>query len=88
MGRTSLEADVLTGRWLKSLNRNLAIGSGEGEEDWELPRFIEEYFEAIGRLGVGARVAIPRLEELRKHQNAWVRLWAIETLEKVRPARS
>jgi HEAT repeat protein len=86
MGRTSLDADVLTGRSLVTLNRNLAIASEEDELGF--PYCAEEYFEAIGRLGIGARLAIPRLEELRKHHNAWVRLWATETLAKVRPAKS
>ena len=36
MGRTSLEADVLTRRWLKSLNRNLAIELGRGRGRLEL----------------------------------------------------
>jgi hypothetical protein len=70
------------------MEHNLAIAVGEGMEDWESPIGIEENLEAIGELGVGARLAIPRLEELCKHRNAWVRLWAIEALRKVRPARS
>jgi HEAT repeat protein len=86
MGRTSLEADILTKRRLKWLQYNLAADSEEG--DWEPPTYIEQNLEAIGRLGAGARLAIPRLEDLSRHRNAWVRLWASETLEKVRPAKS
>jgi hypothetical protein len=85
MGRPSLEADLLTRRYLEVLNHNLAIEGGR--EDWELPIAIEEYVGSIGGLGVGARLAIPRLEELCKYRNAWVRLWATEALGKVRPAK-
>ena len=85
MGRTSLEADILTKRRLKWLQYNLAIDPGE---DWEPPTYIEEYLESIGRLGAGARLAIPQLEDLCRHRNSWVRLWASEALEKLRSAKS
>lgn len=87
MGRASLEADMLMRRYLADLDHNLTVAA-EGYEDWESPIHVEEYFEVIGQLGVGARLAVPRLEELSKHRNAWVRLWAAETLKRVRPGRS
>ncbi len=63
----------------------MAMSFQDGEEN---TNYLEDRFEAIAQLGTGARVAIPRLEELRKHQNPWVRLWASEALEKIRPAKS
>ena len=52
---------------------------------------LDGWFEDIGHLGRGARLASPRLNESRKHPNPWIRLWATEALErigKVPPAKA
>ena len=53
--------------------------------DWDPPMNIGECFENLGRFGVGGHLAIPRLNELRRHQNPWVRMWATETLKRIVP---
>ena len=48
--------------------------------------YLGEWFELIGRLGTGARLAIPRLNEFRQnHPNPWVRIWAAEALQRIVP---
>jgi HEAT repeat protein len=86
MGRTSVEGDCLTRHNLKRLDHifepnelmpgELPIDAGLGTESW---------FEDLGRLGVGGRLAIPRLIEFRKHPNPFVRMWASEALAQILP---
>jgi hypothetical protein len=82
MGRPSLEGDVVTRRWLGVVSSMLAY---RDPRDAQVDH-LEEWFERLSRLGIGARLAIPKLEELRKHPNPWVRMWAREALEKIAPA--
>jgi hypothetical protein len=80
MGRTSVEGDWLTWRVLESLDRMFARADpGAGEP----PMHVGEWFELLGRFGVGGRWAIPRLNEFRKHPNAWARMWATEALSRI-----
>jgi len=50
-----------------------------------LPMFVGEWFERLGRFGVGGRLAIPRLREFQKHPDPWVRMWASEALMRIMP---
>ena len=79
MGRPSFEADAITGTWLEQLDRALSDAADEGNE----PLFIEGYIDRLGDLGVGGRSAVPRLNELRRHRNPWVRQWAGEVLGRI-----
>jgi len=82
MGRTSVESDWLTRRWLESMDAMIAFGhpiDGDPADDQE------SWFEKIGRFGVAGRLAIPRLNEFRKYPNPWVRMWAAEALERIVP---
>jgi HEAT repeat protein len=81
MGRTSVEADALTRIWLERLDR--ALAGVESEADDTL--YVEGYFEILGQFGTAGRLAIPRLNELGKHRNSWIRQWAEETLARIRP---
>ncbi len=83
MGRTSFETDWMTRRYLERINRLLAVFDPRDDDDHAV---IEEWFETIGTFGTAARLAIPRLNEFRKHRNPWVRLWAAEALERIAPA--
>jgi hypothetical protein len=47
--------------------------------------YVEGYFEFLGQFGTAGRLAIPRLNELGKHRNPWIRQWAGETLARIRP---
>lgn len=83
LGRTSRETDWLTLDYLRQ------VDSAFTEADvLDLPpAFTPEYwFEALGRLGPAARLALPRLAELRQHENAWVRLWATEAEQRIAQA--
>jgi HEAT repeat protein len=84
MGRTGLEGDIVTRHRLEVFNSMLAFSDPRDEQVDSL----EEWFETFARLGVGARLAVPRLNEFRKHPDPWVRMWAAEALEKIeRPAQ-
>ena len=78
MGCTSLEGELLARIWLADLNRAMAGAASEGEE----ARFVQEWFERLGTLGVGYR-GIPRLRELLEHRNPFIRQWARETIERI-----
>ena len=47
--------------------------------------YLEDWIDAFGRLGIAARLAIPRLTKFLKHLNPWVRMWATEALKKIKP---
>jgi hypothetical protein len=79
MGRTSVEGDAVTRYLLGRLHSMLAFSDPRDSEFDHL----EGWFETIARLGVGARLAIPRLKELRTHLNPWVRMWAGEALAQI-----
>ena len=77
MGRTSFETDWLTRRYLEELEDMPAYN----DQNWI--GILDGWFENVGRLGSGARLAIPRLNEFRKHPSPWVRMWAAEALEQI-----
>jgi hypothetical protein len=79
MGRTSVEGDVAT-RVLLAQSEPLRATVGPRDEETD---HLERWFEAIARLGFGARLAIPRLEVYRRHTNPWVRMWAGDALAKI-----
>jgi hypothetical protein len=81
MGVRSLEGELLARRRLADLEA--ALGQGRHEEDETL--FVEGYFERLSDLGVGAELAIPRLNELSTHRNPWLRQWARESLMRIMP---
>jgi HEAT repeat protein len=83
MGKTCLEADVRTRDQLEILNFNLS-GSESGNRfgDYRQP-VIEDWIELIGRSGAGARLAIPRLKELSKDRNPWIRQSAADALARI-----
>ncbi len=85
MGRASFETDWLTRVYLERLDAELAPAD---REDGGPCSVTQELPDVFGLFGPAARVAIPRLEELRTHSNPSVRLWAAEALDKVvAPAR-
>jgi HEAT repeat protein len=85
MGRTSLESDWLTSRVLERMDS--MAGSIDPREEESIEQ-IEHWLETLGSFGSAGRRAIPHLNELCKHPNPWVRMWAAETLEKLTaPAR-
>lgn len=81
MGRTNFEADSITRRSLEILNLVVSTVKYEGDDT----RNVEGYFEAIADYGVAGRAAIARMNELRRHRNPWIRLWARETLGRIDP---
>ena len=85
LGRTSLEGDAVTRMWLESVDD--LIDGLDDRSEFHI-RFAELYFERLGRLGVGARLAAPRLNRLSRHRNPWVRQWAGEALAKITKADS
>jgi HEAT repeat protein len=80
MGRTSVEGDGLTRSVLERLDWLFAQADPRAGEP---PMQLEEWFELLGRLGVGGRLAIPRLNEFRAHPNPWVRMWATDALSRI-----
>jgi HEAT repeat protein len=79
MGRTSVEGDCLT-RWaLEWLHRILDVTDQRQEE------LMMDFGDLFEDLGVGGRLAIPDLNELRKHANPWVRMWATQALDRIIP---
>jgi len=82
MGRTSIEGDWLTRRDLERLDLLFAHRDPRSG-DPGMP--FGEWFEHLTRFGVGSRLAIPRLNEFRKHPNPWVRMWASEALKRIMP---
>jgi HEAT repeat protein len=82
MGRTSVEGDCVTRSDLERLDRIFAEAD---RSDWDPSTHVGELFENLGRFGVGARLAIPRLNEFRKHPSPWVRMWATEALRRIVP---
>ncbi len=85
MGRTSVEGDCVTRSDLERLDRIVAEAD---RRDWDPPMHVAEWFENLGRFGVGGRLAIPRLNEFRRHPNPWVRMWATEALRRTRRIRA
>ena len=83
MGRTSLEGDIATRFYLESLE-SMELSGTPLDDDVD---YLEEWIERFGRLGVGARLAVPRLKELGQRANPWVRMWAREALEKIELAK-
>jgi HEAT repeat protein len=79
MGRVSFETDWLTRRYLERIDQMLAL---DPNEDYE-HEFLQESIETLGSFGTAGRLAIPRLNEFRKHPNPWVRMWAAEALERI-----
>lgn len=84
LGKASIEGDVRTRYWLDSLEDTLE--SAEDEQVYDVFVFVEASFAHLEQLGVGARLAIPRLTELQSHPNPWIRQSARETLAKIVPA--
>jgi hypothetical protein len=86
MGRPSVEADWLTRDDLQRLDSMFARADPRDSK----PQIPDgEWFESLGRIGGGGRVAIPRLRDYLKHPSPWVRMWAAEALERIAPrARS
>ena len=82
IGRTSVEGDCLTRNVLEPLDRMFAEVY---PRDWDPPMHVGEWFENLGHFGVGGRLAIPRLNEFRKHPNPWVRMCATEALRRIIP---
>ncbi len=81
MGQPSLEADALIRSYLELLDWTI-----EGAEIEGYDFFPEWIIERLGRFGVGGRLAIPRLNELRRHRNPWMRQWAGEALARITKA--
>ena len=70
----------MTRMWLESVDD--IIQNLDDRSEFHI-RFAELYFERLGRLGVGARLAAPRLNGLSRHRNPWVRQWVGEALAKI-----
>jgi HEAT repeat protein len=83
MGRSSIEGDCLTRRFLEQFDEGMA--NNYQEEDYAIG-FPENEIEHLGRLGASARLAFPRLNEIhRSHPNPWVRMYAAEALGRIAP---
>ena len=82
LGQTSVEADWLTRRCLEMNGLNTISFQ---EVDYDSIRYFEWIFQELGDLGVGARLAVPRLKELGKAPHPWIRMWAHEALERIEP---
>ncbi len=82
MGQPSFEANALTRFWLEVLARAMRRAAEEGDESL----YIEEYLARLGDLGIGGALAVPRLNEFRRHRNPFIRLWAGETLDRISKA--
>ncbi len=82
MSRSSVEGDCLTRRYLQRIDRMVVHFPPDNYSSFD---FLEEWFEVLGRLGIGARLAVPRLNEFRNHANPWVRMWAAEALRQISP---
>jgi HEAT repeat protein len=87
LGRTVVETDCQTRRYLMQLESQLDRFE---PADWGSTSFTQTWFSIIAQLGPAARIAIPRLTELRAHHpSPFVRLWAREVLDKITaPART
>lgn len=79
-GRTSLEADAVIREDLERLDKCIESADREGYD-----QFPEWVIEHLGRFGVGGRLAVPRLKELRRHRNPWIRQWAEEAHARIMP---
>src|SRR5262249_55819961 len=82
MSRTSFESDCFTQDHLVHIHEMIAGLYPIGDEEVAV---LEEWFERLGRLRTAGRLAVPRLNEWRKHPNCWIRLWASEALEQIAP---
>lgn len=80
MGQTSREADALIRGDLEYLDW---VVEGADREGYDL--FPEWVIERLGRFGVGGWLAVPRLNQLRKHRDPWIRQWAGEALVRINP---
>jgi hypothetical protein len=79
MGRPGLEADALVRHDLELLDDTI---DGRDREGYGLiPEWI---IRQLGRFGIGGRLAVPRLTELRRHRDPWIRLWAGEALARIK----
>lgn len=84
MGRADFESDCVTRDQLERLDSMLSHTDPRGDYWFD---YLEHWFEMIGQFRSAGRIAIPRLTELRKHSNPWVRMWARETLAQIEPAQ-
>jgi HEAT repeat protein len=85
MGRATFEGDWLTRRFLERLDSSIGhLDPRDGDES----DYLEEWLERLSRLGPSARLAVPRLQEFRKHPNPWIRMWASEALIRIVPDES
>ena len=83
MGRPSVEADSLTRYYLERIDEIIANTDPSSDYQFE---GLEGWIEKVGQLGIGAKSAFPRLNDLRKnHSHPWVRMWAAEALERITP---
>jgi hypothetical protein len=81
MGRTSVEADWLIRSDLRRLESMFADDDPLHRE--VLPMHIGEWFEKLGRFGVGGHLAIPWLREFQNHSDPWIRMWATEAIARI-----
>jgi HEAT repeat protein len=80
MGRTSIEGDGLIRHDLEWIDWLIANLDPRNRDQIE---YLETWIEHLGCFGKGARLAIPRLNEFRKHPDPWVQMWAEEALERI-----
>ncbi|WP_422931757.1 HEAT repeat domain-containing protein [Singulisphaera sp. PoT] len=79
LGRRSFESDRLVQNSLKNLDKILrTYPFGYDPFDG-----LEWWFEEIGSLGAAGRLALPRLDELRRHPSLGVRTWAKEAHDRI-----
>ncbi len=84
MGQVSFETDCLTRHTLRHIDWMPGCDDPR-DENWI--GFLEGWLEGIGAFRSAGRLAIPRLEDIRKHhRNPWVRMWATEALEQITTA--
>lgn len=88
LGHRSQEADGLTRRALRTLDKQLAEREEATAEarlssaEFALER-AEDQFRSLADLGAGAAEAIPRLTELVRHSDPLIRRLATDTLQRI-----
>ena len=80
IGRTSFETDWVTRRFVERID---SILESVDPRDGNSIEYLEEWLETLGSFGAAGRLSMSRLNELCKHTNPWVRMWAAEALERI-----
>jgi HEAT repeat protein len=83
LGRSSVETDWVIRDCVERMD-SVFPDSNDPADDGPFEA-LESWIEELGRCGVAAHLAIPRLTEYRRHRDPWVRMWAAEALKEIAP---